>query len=319
MGYKKEYYIKALADIAKRRLTADELAKKNLLSVYLSHPDIKELDDKMNALGLLAIKSAVKLSGAEEIINFKKEYEIINAQKQELLSKYNISLSSLKPSYCCENCNDTGYVNGELCACAKKTAKEYYFNDLCEKMPLEKSTFGSFDLSLYPDDAQNNMQEIFNFSKDYADNFTNASKNLLFLGRTGLGKTHLSLSIANIAIDKGYGVIYGSSQNFFNQIQDEAFGRKQGDTLNALLECDLLILDDFGTEFMSTYISSAIYNIINSRILRSLPTIISTNLSLSEINNVYGERIMSRILGNYIIKQFTGKDIRQIQMLKNNT
>ena len=319
MGYKKEYYIKALADIAKRRLTADELAKKNLLSVYLSHPDIKELDDKMNALGLLAVKSAVKLSGAEEIINFKKEYEIINAQKQELLSKYNISLSSLKPSYCCENCNDTGYVNGELCACAKKTAKEYYFNDLCEKMPLEKSTFGSFDLSLYPDDAQNNMQEIFNFSKDYADNFTNASKNLLFLGRTGLGKTHLSLSIANIAIDKGYGVIYGSSQNFFNQIQDEAFGRKQGDTLNALLECDLLILDDFGTEFMSTYISSAIYNIINSRILRSLPTIISTNLSLSEINNVYGERIMSRILGNYIIKQFTGKDIRQIQMLKNNT
>ena len=319
MGYKKEYYIKALADIAKRRLTADELAKKNLLSVYLSHPDIKELDDKMNALGLLAVKSAVKLSGAEEIINFKKEYEIINAQKQELLSKYNISLSSLKPSYCCENCNDTGYVNGELCACAKKTAKEYYFNDLCEKMPLEKSTFGSFDLSLYPDDAQNNMQEIYNFSKDYADNFTNASKNLLFLGRTGLGKTHLSLSIANIAIDKGYGVIYGSSQNFFNQIQDEAFGRKQGDTLNALLECDLLILDDFGTEFMSTYISSAIYNIINSRILRSLPTIISTNLSLSEINNVYGERIMSRILGNYIIKQFTGKDIRQIQMLKNNT
>ena len=319
MGYKKEYYIKALADISKRRLTADELAKKNLLSVYLSHPDIKELDDKMNALGLLAVKSAVKLSGAEEIINFKKEYEIINAQKQELLSKYNISLSSLKPSYCCENCNDTGYVNGELCACAKKTAKEYYFNDLCEKMPLEKSTFGSFDLSLYPDDAQNNMQEIFNFSKDYADNFTNASKNLLFLGRTGLGKTHLSLSIANIAIDKGYGVIYGSSQNFFNQIQDEAFGRKQGDTLNALLECDLLILDDFGTEFMSTYISSAIYNIINSRILRSLPTIISTNLSLSEINNVYGERIMSRILGNYIIKQFTGKDIRQIQMLKNNT
>ena len=319
MGYKKEYYIKALADIAKRRLTADELANSNLLSVYLAHPDIKALDDKMNALGLLAVKSAVKLSGADEIINLKKEYEIINAQKQELLNNYNISPSSLKPSYCCNSCNDTGYVNGELCDCVKTIAKEYYFNDLCEKMPLENSTFGSFDLSLYPDDARNNMQEIFNFSKEYADNFTTASKNLLFLGRTGLGKTHLSLSIANTAIDKGFGVIYGSSQNFFNQIQDEAFGRKQGDTLNALLECDLLILDDFGTEFMSTYISSAIYNIINSRILRSLPTIISTNLSLTEINNVYGERIMSRILGNYVIKQFTGKDIRQIQLLKNNT
>ena len=319
MGYKKEYYIKALADVAKLRLTTDEIAKNNLLSVYLAHPDIKELDDKTNALGLLAVKSAVKLSGADEIINLKSEYEKIDRDKQELLSKYNISASSLKPNYCCKNCNDTGYVNGELCECVKKIAKEYYYKDLCEKMPLERSSFGSFDISLYPDDARINMQEILNFSKDYADNFNTTSKNLLFLGRTGLGKTHLSLSIANVAIDKGFGVIYGSSQNFFNQIQDEAFGRKQGDTLNALLDCDLLILDDFGTEFMSTYISSAIYNIINSRILRSLPTIISTNLSLSEINSQYGERIMSRILGNYVIKQFTGKDIRQIQMLKNNT
>lgn len=319
MGYKKEYYIKALADVAKRRLTADEAAKNNLLSVYLAHPDIKELDEKMNELGLLAVKSAVKLSGADEIINLKSEYEKIDKNKQELLNIYNISISSLKPNYCCKNCSDTGYINGELCDCVKRIAKEYYYNDLCEKMPLEKSNFETFDISLYPDDARVNMQEIFNFSKEYADTFNTTSKNLLFLGRTGLGKTHLSLSIANIAIDKGFGVIYGSSQNFFNQIQDEAFGRKQGDTLNALLECDLLILDDFGTEFMSTYISSAIYNIINSRILRSIPTIISTNLSLGEINSQYGERIMSRILGNYVIKQFTGKDIRQIQMLKNNT
>ena len=101
MGYKKEYYIKALADVAKRRLTADETAKNNLLSVYLAHPDIKELDEKMNALGLLAVKSAVKLSGADEIINLKSEYEKIDENKQELLNIYNISISSLKPNYCC--------------------------------------------------------------------------------------------------------------------------------------------------------------------------------------------------------------------------
>ena len=319
MGYKNEYYIRALADIAKRRFSADETANKNLISVYSKYPEIKQLDDNMNKLGLLAVKSAVKLSGTDEIINLKEEYEVINKNKQQLLEKHNISPLSLNPNYYCKKCNDTGYNNGELCECARKLAKEYYYNELCEKMPLAKSTFDLFDISLYPDDAKENMQDILTFSKEYAANFSTDSKNLLFLGRTGLGKTHLSLSIANDAIEKGFGVIYGSSQNFLNQIQDEAFGRKQGDTLNALLECDLLILDDFGTEFMSTYISSTIYNIINSRILSSRPTIISTNLSLSEINSVYGERIMSRILGNYIIKQFTGKDIRQIQMLKNNT
>ena len=185
-------------------------------------------------------------------------------------------------------------------------------------MPLKESKFSNFNTDLYPEADRENMREILEFCIGYAQQFSPDSKSLLFFGRTGLGKTHLSLAIASAAIERGYGVIYGSSQNFLNQIQDEAFGRKDGDSLNAILDCDLLILDDFGTEFTSSYISSAVYNIINTRILRGKPTIINTNLSLSEINSTYGERIFSRIIGNYVIKQFTGKDIRQIQMLKNN-
>lgn len=319
MSYKKEYYIDALSIVAKNRLNAEEEAQKNIQTLYLEHPDVKKIDEMINELGLKAVKSAVKLSGSSEIVEFQKEYEKLAMKREQLLSEYGINAETLSPVYKCKKCNDTGYVNGKLCDCVKLIAKDAYYKNLCEQMPIDKCKFSNFDLSLYPNEDKENMTDIFEFSKGYASDFTTSSKSLLFLGRTGLGKTHLSLSIANVVIDKGFGVIYGSSQNFLNQIQDEAFGRSQGDTLNALINCDLLILDDFGTEFMSSYISTAIYDILNSRILRSLPTIISSNLSLSEINSTYGERIMSRIIGNYVIKQFSGKDIRQIQMLRNNT
>lgn len=319
MSYKKEYYIDALSIVAKNRLNAEEEAQKNIQTLYLEHPDVKKIDEMINELGLKAVKSAVKLSGSSEIVGFQKEYEKLSLKREQLLSEYGINAETLSPVYKCKKCNDTGYVSGKLCDCVKLIAKDAYYKNLCEQMPIDKCKFSNFDLSLYPNEDKENMTDIFEFSKGYASDFTTSSKSLLFLGRTGLGKTHLSLSIANVVIDKGFGVIYGSSQNFLNQIQDEAFGRSQGDTLNALINCDLLILDDFGTEFMSSYISTAIYDILNSRILRSLPTIISSNLSLSEINSTYGERIMSRIIGNYVIKQFSGKDIRQIQMLRNNT
>lgn len=319
MSYKKEYYIDALAKVSQNRLNAEESSQKNIRELYYAHPDIRAIDERINELGLHAVKSAVKLNGSNEIIEFKKEYEKLTLKREKLLSEYGVNIYALSPDYNCKKCNDTGYVSGKLCDCVKLLAKDTYYKALCEQMPIDKCKFSSFDISLYPNEDKANMTDIFEFCKAYADDFSAESKSLLFLGRTGLGKTHLSLSIANVVIDKGFGVIYGSSQNFLNQIQDEAFGRSQGDTLNALLDCDLLILDDFGTEFMSSYISTAIYNILNSRILRSIPTIISSNLSISEINSTYGERIMSRIIGNYVIKQFSGKDIRQIQMLRNNT
>ncbi len=319
MGYNKEYYIDALAKVAERRLSAEATAEIELKTAYITYPQLKSIEERINQIGLQAVKSAVKLSGANEIIKFKEQYEKLIKEKEKLISENRIDTSLLTPKYFCPKCNDTGYENGKLCECVKVLAKESYYKDLCEQMPLERSTFSRFDLSLYPQDCTANMTDIFNFCKSYAEDFSTDSKSVMFMGRTGLGKTHLSLAIANEVINKGYSVIYGSAQNFLKQIEDESFGRKSGDTLNALLDCDLLILDDFGTEFISTFISSAIYNIINTRVLRSSPTIISTNLSLTELNNLYGERIFSRIIGNYVIKQFTGKDIRQIQMLKNNS
>ncbi len=131
-------------------------------------------------------------------------------------------------------------------------------------------------------------------------------------GGTGLGKTHLSLSIANEAIERGFGVIYGSTQNLASSLEKERFRRDSDDETNQmLLSCDLLILDDLGTEFSTSFIDAAIYNIVNTRLMSKRPTIISTNLSLREMETRYTERFVSRIIGSYIRLFFYGSDVRQ--------
>ena len=133
-------------------------------------------------------------------------------------------------------------------------------------------------------------------------------------GATGLGKTHLSLAIANVVLNKRFGVIYGSTPNILSKLEKERFRytRTYEDSEKYLLDCDLLILDDLGTEYSTAYSSSTIYNIINSRIMMSKPTIISTNLSVRELEKVYSERLVSRIMGNHLRLRFLGTDIRQV-------
>ena len=160
------------------------------------------------------------------------------------------------------------------------------------------------------------MAGNYRYCKNYADNFSLKSPSLILYGATGLGKTHLSLAIAGEVIGKGFGVIYGSAQNLLNRLENEKFGRsgQDGDTLSLLLECDLLILDDLGAEFSTAFTLSAIYNIINSRMLASLPTIISTNLEPGELDKKYDQRIASRILGSFTPVYFCGRDIRQLKI-----
>jgi len=136
-------------------------------------------------------------------------------------------------------------------------------------------------------------------------------------GATGLGKTHLSLAIARQVIDRGYGVVYGSAQNFMLQIERERFGRTEtSESERQLQECDLLILDDLGVEFLTQFVSAAIYNLINTRLMAEHPTIISTNLSISELEGRYSERVMSRIIANYRILPFVGRDVRQLKRMR---
>ena len=186
--------------------------------------------------------------------------------------------------------------------------------------PIEKCTFESFRLKYYPDvidkeigvNQRSHMAEVFEICKNYGESFSLSRRSLLMTGGTGLGKTHLSLAIAGKAIDKGYNVCYESAQNLMDKLEREHFSREgDGSFKQEILSCDLLIIDDLGCEFQTQFTKAELYNIVNTRHLRSLPTIINTNLSLSEIEEVYHQRVASRIVGNYAVILFCGTDNRQ--------
>ena len=189
--------------------------------------------------------------------------------------------------------------------------------------PAGDSTFDNFNLAYYqgvtdPEtgvDAYARMGQIVSYCEAYAEDFGLSSPSLILYGNTGLGKTHLSLAIANKAIEKGFNVVYGSAHNLLSEIEKEHFGRLKTDDSpeDNVLNADLLILDDLGAEFSTSFTVSMVYNIINTRILKGLPTIISTNLWYDEISDKYGNRVYSRIIGNYTPLEFAGRDVRQLK------
>ena len=213
-----------------------------------------------------------------------------------------------------------------MCECMKKLCRNIEYQKLNETSPLELSSFDTFSLEYYSKSSSGGkesdyvrMSRVLNMCRKYAGSFSNKSKSLLMQGGPGLGKTHLSLAIAREVIDSGYGVLYVSAPIILRKIEKEYFGSQNNESniLNNMLECDLLILDDLGTEFEKKFTVSAVYNILNSRMLTSKPTIISTNLSLGDIEKRYDIRTVSRIIGTMERIEFVGTDIRQKKKMQN--
>ena len=319
MGYSKQTYIKAKKILKQRRIQAEETASLHRAEVAKKCPELLDIERQMAETGLSAIKTVCTGVDAKPIIDklSKKNLEL-QACRKEILLTYGYPEDYLAPKYTCPICKDTGSVNSQPCACYTNLLKEQAYKQLAEETPLALCDFDSFTLSLYADTPDENglipreeMEGIYKFCKGYAQNFSLQSNSLFLYGKTGLGKTHLSLAIAAEAIHKGYGVIYGSAQNLLSKLERERFGKAEDmETESLLLDCDLLILDDLGTEFTTSYTVSEIYNIINSRGLRQKPTIINSNLNFSELQAKYSDRITSRILGSYTVLHFCGGDIR---------
>lgn len=188
--------------------------------------------------------------------------------------------------------------------------------------PVDDFTFDSFDTRYYPAGAMANgvsprlkAERILENCRTYAQNFNAHSPNLIFMGKTGLGKTHLSIAIANVVINKGFSVTYGSSPKLFSDLINESFGRTIGEEYSEqnVLNTDLLIIDDLGTELISPQSIAVAYNVINTRILKKKPTIISTNFDFKQLDTAYDSRITSRISGDYSALILEGEDIRHIK------
>ena len=323
MGYGNKVYQKALAELHKRRRGAEEKAAGKKRDFYLRYPRAEEITRAKAAFAAKIARAILLGEQARPLLEKLRDENLqLKNEHDGLLRQSGLTQTDITPQYRCKKCDDTGFIDGRMCPCLIQLQKSIAYESLNLQVPLEGSTFERFSLQFYSGDARTQMERIFSYCKRYAENFSATSQNLMFKGATGLGKTHLSLAIAGSAIDKGYGVIYSSTQNLAVAIEKERFDKVGGDrpedTNSQLISCDLLILDDLGTEFSSSYAGAALYNIINTRLLAQKPTIISTNLSFKELEARYSERFASRITGSYSIFEFIGADIR-IQKRKNNS
>ncbi len=321
MSYTTAEYEAARRELERRRKEAEQLQQKRHDEIAAKIPEIISVENEMAGTALSVIKA---LGMGKDSVAYVKQLESasLNAQKRraELLTQNGYPEDYLKVKYHCPECEDKGFVNGRICACHKTILRNMAYEKLCSRVPADKFTFRNFDLSYYPDSGsgitpRRRMESIFEFCRSYAADFDLRSPSLLMQGDTGLGKTHLSLAIAGDIIKHGYGVIYATAQSILNMLENQKFNRAENTDLEKnLTECDLLILDDLGSEFSTQFTVSAIYNIVNSRQLNGRPTIISTNLKIPQIQEVYTPRIASRILSEYQILQFDGTDIRQLKM-----
>ncbi|MEG1427873.1 MAG: ATP-binding protein [Oscillospiraceae bacterium] len=318
MTYKKEIYEAARETLRQRKSKAEEKAAHTLRDFLANNPEAKQIRSQIQTTGSRAAVAVVRGGDVRKELTQLKEINLrLQEEFRQILSGTNLRETDITPQYTCKKCADSGYVDGFLCSCLKDELKKICYEELNRITPLEISGFDTFSLEYfksYPQDQRKIMESIFSYCKKYAEDFSLTSPNLLFQGRTGLGKTHLSLAIAKSAIEKGYGVIYGSVHNFAVSIEKERFDSMEDtDTSSLLSSCDLLLLDDLGTEFTSSYTVSVIYNIINARIMRKLPTIISTNLTTEELQKRYSERLISRLFGSYNRLGFVGRDIRAVK------
>ena len=311
----KEIFMQAVKIIDSRemeaKLTAQlhaENVRKKLPDVYLMTKELAQTSIKLTKVILEKAHDPKK-----KIAEIKEQNLYIQSRIKQELAENGFPKDYLEVNYFCKFCNDTGFIDNKRCDCLNELIINLTANEFNKISPLKLCSFSSFSLKFYKNEQERRqMSRIFDFCKNYAQTFSLNSESIIMEGDTGLGKTHLSLAIADEVIKKGYNVFYGSVQDYLNAIENEHFGRAPSDTntLKQLLNCDLLILDDLGVEFRSEFNTSTVHNIINSRLSANKPTIINSNLTPSEINNKYSDRITSRIYSNYQTLKFLGNDIR---------
>lgn len=319
MSFDAKYFQLAEREISDRKTRNERQLELNRREIAEKYPEIAEIDRRLMLTGSKLIKLII-----DHDKDFERKLGELEADNLSCRRKLSEALvrAGKRPDYLekqcvCKKCGDSGVLDGKRCECFMEIVRRAAAADLNKTSPMRISEFSDFSLNYYDDKqqtylgctARDVMSENLDFCKKYAENFHLPCNGILMRGGTGLGKTHLSLSIAGELIKKNYSVIYGSAPDLFRRAEQEHFGRENGNTVETLLEADLLILDDIGAEFESRFYSSVFYNILNNRINAAKPTIISTNCDLNELLARYGERTVSRIktMDDLI---FIGNDVR---------
>lgn len=324
MKYSIEAIRQANMVIDKRNADALEAFAANKAMIYDKIPRLAEIDSQLATSGaILSSKIANRDSNIQEVISdIRERNRILIEQKRTLLKENGFDENLLNVPYTCKKCNDSGYVDAMPCDCLKEILADIAKNDAVKKSEQNNSSFENFNLDYYPDDlngipCKKLMGQILESCKGYAENFSTQSQSLLIFGTTGIGKTHISRAITKVVCEKGYSVIYVSAPDLFTALENERFNNEKPEySMRDLTACDLLVLDDLGAEFTTSFTISALYNIVNTRLNMGIPTIITANLIPSELTARYSDRIASRIIGCYEHLRFSGSDIRLLKKRK---
>lgn len=326
MGYSAEIYSRAKKQMEQRRQLAEEELDKRRRVLIEKEPHVEEIERELVRISVAAGRAVLQGANKVKQLEVLKENSLsLQKELSEILKRRGLQENYLDPWYQCRLCEDTGNIDGKMCSCMKQLLRQTAYEDLNKISPLSLCSFESFSVDYYSKDTvavvgrttYDYMSAVLRYCKNYAAKFDENAENLLFQGGTGLGKTHLSLSIAQEVISKGFGVIYVSAPNILSRLETRQFGGRSYERTEdeqLLQECDLLIIDDLGTEFVTKFTQSSIYNIINTRLNMAKPVIISTNLSIKELEDIYGQRMVSRMVGMLKRIDFFGNDIRQLKI-----
>jgi DNA replication protein DnaC len=324
MSFDGKLLAQARSALMEKRRAHDNLLDLRVGRVYAREPRVRALDAEITETIADLVSTALSHGSESRIDDIRTRNIELQEQRRLALISAGFPDGYLDDEYMSPKCRDTGYDGTEVCRCLMELYMNEQRNSLSCLFKLGEETFDSFDLSLYdnapaPDTGISHrraMEGIFETCVDYAQKFGKQSTNLFFNGAPGLGKTFLSACIARVVSDSGHSVVYDTASSVFAKFEDAKFMRAEDPDearmeVKRCLECDLLIIDDIGTEMTTAYTVSALYDIINTRLMTRKKTIASSNLTLGELRLRYTDQIMSRLEGEYQVLTFYGKDIRR--------
>lgn len=324
MSIKTDIYRSALRDYDSIKSASEAKRRELKRRIYEANPRLDEIDREINIAGAEAAKRIIKDPKNSEQIRFDMNARLyeLETEKKLIYREMGITEDYFDSVYRCPKCKDTGMVDGKECSCFRQylIQKAYgrsLLNELSEEESFETFNpdfYSRTDVDRHGVSPYENMRLIYANCLIFAERFGTEYKNLLLMGKTGLGKTFLCNSIAKRVLDDGFTVIYISAGRLFKTLQDEQFNRNEEEELDSfyddVLSVDLLIIDDLGTEFSTSLVSAQFFNIINERMVNSKPTIISTNLTPDRIKEQYSDRVLSRLTDGFEFMTLTGDDIR---------
>ncbi len=327
MALSNAQYDEIIREYDARRIYNQHIVEQRRSELYKEEPRLAEIDD---TIASYSVSQALKIleGDTNALSELKDELKNLQKSKADIMRTLGYDENYFTPPYRCPDCRDTGYIGNKRCHCFEQAAIDLVYTQSHLKEVLQKENFKTFTLDYYSKDyidestgisAYDRAKMALQIAYNFIEHFETENQNLFFYGNAGVGKTFLSNCIAKELLDRGHSVIYFTAAQLFDIFEKDVFKKdtNSGEARQNIYNCDLLIIDDLGTEVANSFTASQLYLCVNERMLRKRSTIISTNLNMRQISDHYSERTFSRISSNYTTVRFFGEDIRLVKKLQN--